>query len=266
MRTCGDYEALISAFIDGTLEEDERVRLMEHMAVCTDCQAYFDDQIAIHDALTSLEAEAPEDFTEKVMEKVRSTAQDRAEPERKSVLFPHWRRWTALAACCAVAALGVWTFGGQNVSEDAALLRSAAPYSSGYEFDADEAEEPGTDRAALDNCMPPSPEESPDQDSVSSKQAADAPEAAVTTAPACDDTAAERTQRDSQYVTVLTTASPTAADWVEKKLGEPWEACRGYNLTEEQYEELLALLERDGAEFTLHRAEKEPHWYELRME
>ena len=85
---------------------------MAHMAACPACQAYFDDQIAIHDAMDRLGSDAPEGFAEQVMARVRITAQE--SPRKKIVSFPHWRRWTALAACCAAAALGVWAFSGGN--------------------------------------------------------------------------------------------------------------------------------------------------------
>ncbi len=273
MRTCEEYEALVSAFIDGALTAEEREMLMEHMASCPACQQYFDDQIAIHDALTDLEAEVPEDFTEKVMAKVRLTAQNWPEPEKpgkRVIAFPRWRQWAALAACCVVAALGVWGLSGQKAPEDAALSRSAVTYGSVHGFDADEAaevpEEQGEDCGALDDSAPPSME-STNRDSASSKQAIEGPEAVLTMEPACaDNTAAEEdVQRDEQYVTILITASPAAEDWVEKNLGEPWEEYRSYNLTEEQYGALLALLEEEGADFTLYPA-AEPRWYELQVE
>lgn len=273
MRTCEKYETLVSAFIDGTLTEGEWERLMEHMASCSACQQYFNDQIAIHDALTALEAEAPEDFTETVMAKVRLTAQNGPEvekPKKKHIVFPHWRQWAAVAACCAVAALGIWRLSGQRTPEDAALSRSATTYGSVYGYDSGEAaqapEEQGEDCEALDDSAPP--RDSTNRDSASFKQAGGAPEAALTLEPACaDNTAAEQdVQRDDRYVTVLSTASPAAADWVEENLGEPWEEYRGYELTEEQYRALLALLEEEGADFTLHPAEAETHWYELRVE
>ena len=135
MRTCEEYEALISAFIDGELAEEERGALMEHMASCPACQQYFDDQIAIHDALESLEAPpAPAGFAERVMSRVRDMEQERpeqpAKAEKKTIRFPHWRRWAALAACCAVAALGIWTFGGQDAAEDAVVFQAAVTKSS----------------------------------------------------------------------------------------------------------------------------------------
>jgi len=106
MRKCAEYEDMISAFIDGALAEEDRAALMEHMASCPACQNYFDQQIALHDALLA-DAEAirpPENFTADVMARVRFTSQEK---RRK----PAWPRWAALAACCAIAALALWRGG-----------------------------------------------------------------------------------------------------------------------------------------------------------
>ena len=108
MRTCREYEDMISAFIDGALAEDDRAALMEHMAACPACQEYFDQQIALHDALLA-DAESirpPEDFASDVMARVRFTPQDK----RKKPAV-RWQRWAALAACCAIAALALWRGG-----------------------------------------------------------------------------------------------------------------------------------------------------------
>ena len=118
MDACREYEGLISAFIDGEITEPERAKLMEHMAACPACQSYFDDQIAIHDALTGLEAQAPADFSEQVMARVRAMPQERPQEEKKRIVFPSWRRWAALAACCALAA-GVWAFGPGKLRDSA---------------------------------------------------------------------------------------------------------------------------------------------------
>ncbi len=106
MRPCEEYEDLISAFIDGALPEADRGRLMAHMASCPACQAYFDDQIAIHDAFVRGEAPAPEDFAPAVMDQVRAAPQ---KAERKRILL-RWQSYAALAACCALVVLGLWRF------------------------------------------------------------------------------------------------------------------------------------------------------------
>lgn len=106
MRPCEEYEDLISAFLDGALAESDRGRLMEHMASCPACQAYFDDQIAIHDAFVRGGAPAPEVLAPSVMERVRSAPQ---KAERKRILL-RWQSCAALAACCALVVLGLWRF------------------------------------------------------------------------------------------------------------------------------------------------------------
>ena len=121
MRMCTEYEDMISAFIDGALTEGDRAALMEHMASCPACQEYFDQQIALHDALLA-DAESihpPEDLVPDVMAHVRFTPQEkRKEPAVR------WQRWVALAACCAIAALALWRGGAGprqvNVSRSAA--------------------------------------------------------------------------------------------------------------------------------------------------
>lgn len=144
MRTCEEYEALISAFIDGALDEESRAELMEHMAGCPACQAYFDDQIAIHDALEGMEAQAPAGLTARVMEQVGREPRQAAAPEqaeKKTVAFPYWRRFAAMAACCALVALaGFWAFGGQpdtgNVAADVAAGDASRGLAGGGASDA----------------------------------------------------------------------------------------------------------------------------------
>ena len=106
MRPCEEYEDLISAFIDGALPEADRGRLMAHMASCPACQAYFDDQVAIHDAFVRGEAPAPERLASAVMAQVCSTPQ---RAKRKPILL-RWQSYAALAACCALVVLGLWRF------------------------------------------------------------------------------------------------------------------------------------------------------------
>ena len=133
MRTCEEYEALISALIDGALSEEDRAELVAHMAECPACQAYFNDQLVIHDALSGLEDQAPAGFTARVMDQVRRESVPERTSEKKVVAFPLWRRYAAMAACCAVvAAAGFWAFHGRmpsansGVPAEAALSRDSA--------------------------------------------------------------------------------------------------------------------------------------------
>ena len=110
MNTCEGYEELISAFIDGMLSDRDRIALMEHMAHCSACQNYFNDQIEIHDAvMDDMDAiRVPDGFAGTVMERVRMTPQI---PKTGRPRVIRWRQWAALAACCVLAALGLWKLG-----------------------------------------------------------------------------------------------------------------------------------------------------------
>lgn len=116
MENCIEYREQISALLDGQLPRKERQTLLAHLAACPACQAYWEDQLAIRAALTSLEAQAPAGFTDAVMAQVAQTAQNSPAGEKsakKIIPFPHWRRWAAAAACCALVLLGArMGFGG----------------------------------------------------------------------------------------------------------------------------------------------------------
>ena len=95
MEPCEAYEELMSLWIDGLLPEEDRRRLMDHLAECPDCRRCFADLTAIHDAMDPAPIAAPADFAGRVMDQVRGTPQERP----RTVPFPRWRRWAALAAC-----------------------------------------------------------------------------------------------------------------------------------------------------------------------
>lgn len=281
MRTCEEYEALISAFIDGALDEESRAELMEHMAQCPACRAYFEDQAAIHDALEGLEAQAPAGFTARVMEQA----------EKKTVAFPYWRRFAAMAACCALVALaGFWAFGGRpdagNVTADVAAGDASRGLAGGGASDA--AAEDDSAVGAMDAPdagdtadtavirSDGAAEEAGEQDPAalpadSAANAADGEKAVLppetfqdnsVAAPETDLVPSQNalttegggapalyTAGQSAQAT-LTTGSQVAADWVAETLGRDWQAGESYALTREQYGELLALLEESGESYT----------------
>lgn len=277
MRTCEEYEALISAFIDGALEDGDRAELMAHMAQCPDCQAYFDDQIAIHDVMAAMEAQAPADFTARVMDQVRREPRREAAPERqekKVVPFPYWRRFAAMAACCAVvAAAAFWAFGGRPDVGSMAVDVAAADSSRGIaaeENDADQemaaadtgtaakgADEEAGDAAGGDSGASRAEDGLPPEDALPPEGVQND----VTTGPETDPgqnalVPEERDNAPALYTAgqsgpvVLTTGSPVAAAWVEERLGLTWAAGESYALTQEQYGELLALLAESGESYT----------------
>lgn len=111
MKYCEDYAALISAWLDGELNEEETGRLQAHLFTCPGCRAYLADLKAMGRAFPSLEeVEVPEDFTASVMARIRA----QTPPEKKRASHTLWRRWGAWACCLALLVLvggGVWRAG-----------------------------------------------------------------------------------------------------------------------------------------------------------
>ena len=128
MRTCEEYEDLLSGLLDGKLTEAERQELETHLAECPACRACLADLRAIQGALQELDVPAPAGFADRVMEQVRATPQ--ARPEKKTVRLPR-RRWMAAAA-------GLWALRPDTVPAGS-LARSGgepAPYDADGGLDA----------------------------------------------------------------------------------------------------------------------------------
>ena len=132
MEYCEEYAALLDAYLDGELTEEEALRVREHIEACSGCRRYIEDALAIREILAgAVEEEAPEDFAAQVMEAVRRTpqagGQKRARQPWRKLLIP-------LAACCAIVVLqkGGWFpgAGGGNSSgggeENAAVTADTA--------------------------------------------------------------------------------------------------------------------------------------------
>ena len=228
MSACQEYEERISAFIDGCLPERDRAELEAHMAACPMCQAYFDDQIAIHEALLDLEEiPAPPELAGRIMERVRAEAQE-PPARRKTVLLSSWRRWAALAACCAIAAAGLW--GGLRQS------RADTPQVAAYAaLPEDGGEETLTDRSLDAPAVQMLEDASPQEKAAGAALASPPAPAAAKSAPA-----------DAR---TLTTASPLAQAWLAEQLGLPWTSGQTYALSAEEYSALRALLAEAGEDF-----------------
>lgn len=262
MKGCAEYEPLISAFLDGTLSEDERTEVAAHLAGCPACQKYFDDLVAIHDAFDRAEVPAPEGFSDRVMARVRETPQE--ETGRKAIRIPRWGRWAALAACCAVVALGAWSIQLQGMK-----TASQTALSSNAEIMSRDAAAPGavgTPAALMDDAAAPQDAASDAADSIGAgsrytgrnQKSADedavyiedmeVPLEAALPAPAL---AAEGANACCGTCGTITAEGPAARAWVEETLGLEWEIGRIYSLTEEEYAELLEALTAACEDFQL---------------
>ena len=51
MKACKEFEARISALIDDELSPEERAAVLEHIADCPACKAYWEDLLTIGDIL-----------------------------------------------------------------------------------------------------------------------------------------------------------------------------------------------------------------------
>lgn len=105
MKYCEEYAALLDLFVDGELPSEVMARVQAHLADCPGCQAYVDDALAMRAGFPDVEETAvPEGFAEGVMKRVR----EESGGARKiaAVRQRPFRRWAgigALAACCALA-------------------------------------------------------------------------------------------------------------------------------------------------------------------
>ena len=230
MGACEAYRDRISAYLDGELTGEERRELLAHLEICGDCRMYLDSELAIREALAGLETPAPEGFEARVMEKIRAESGDA--PEEKVAAFPGWRRWAALAACCAVVCLGI--FGGGILKGWSALDAAAdEPAGGGMAVEARLAEPEEADVSLA--CAPAV------QSGDTAVERDESPTAAVRKAPG-----AQTRTEDAAGGRCLTAAGPAARAWVEETLGLAWETGAVYELTEEQYLELTALLAEAG--------------------
>lgn len=262
MKTCEEYEALISAFLDGELSGEERAETAAHLAACPVCQQYFDDLVAIHDALDREEAPLPEGFAGTVMARVRETPQEK--PEKKVIAFPHWKRWAAMAACCAFAALGLWAFqarGGDARESGQVMLARSAPSPEQYAdapacAEADEGME--AEALMMDDAEEGAPNQKQASPTGNPPKAEDgaAPAAEYCMEDAVDSHAVAPAMSADQALTgTMTAGGETARAWVERELGLPWEAGRQYPLTAEQFSALLDELNLAGEDFRLEAGE-----------
>lgn len=257
MKSCEEYEVWISAFLDGELSGADRAELMEHMTACRSCQRYFDDLVAMHDALDQEEAPVPEGFAAQVMARVGETAQEKP---GKTVPPPRWRQWTALAACCALALLGLWSFRsarGDRTGQGAAPASmpymaqdAGVPAAQSEDYGAVcESEEAPAEAPRLrlaDGEAPPQPEPG---EAAKASEDAPAPALAAAAPPVRDNAVCTDYEEDVLSEGTLYAGGEAVRRWVEEELDQTWEGGRLYQLTQEEYAGLLAALTEAEEDF-----------------
>jgi hypothetical protein len=102
VRTCEEYQEMISASLDDELTAEELTELHAHMASCPDCRLMYDAFCGISGAMADDLAEPPAELLSGVMLKIN--AANAAGRKKRRVPI---RRIAATAACLAVILLGV---------------------------------------------------------------------------------------------------------------------------------------------------------------
>ncbi len=159
---CEQMTALLSAYVDGELTEQEEMQVQEHLAQCADCRALLEQLQALHTSFSDLEEiPAPEGFAQGVMSRIK------AEERPKAKVIPLFKRpqvrAMAAVAACAVLCLGLGRdalLGGMdmNSAQVAYDAPAAAPEAACY----DAAEEAPVPAPRMENVLVEMPQIAPD--------------------------------------------------------------------------------------------------------
>ena len=121
MRTCAEYQELISAMLDGELTAEETAEVEAHIAVCEECKAMYEAFAAVSGMET---AEVPDTLHEKVMTKV-TAAQKAFKTQNNLVRL----RPILTTAACLVVVVGT-LFAVRGGFRNDSKAKSAAPAAS----------------------------------------------------------------------------------------------------------------------------------------
>lgn len=104
MINCDQALDLISALLDGELQDDDRALLDAHLNQCDQCRALLSDFHAMHAALPTTDVEPPADLKDNIMAQVRASKVVALTPPAAR----KWgrRQWRSLVAVLAVVVLG----------------------------------------------------------------------------------------------------------------------------------------------------------------
>ena len=113
MKCCEQYAAALSAFVDGELSENEKEEVLSHVEHCRNCREYLSELMIVHTMFEEMpELDAPEGFSERVLERVHEEKRERSR---------HRRAWPrVLAACFAllVVTAAAWKLAPAMVSSN----------------------------------------------------------------------------------------------------------------------------------------------------
>ena len=83
MKCCEQYAAALSAFVDGELSENEKEEVLSHVEHCQNCREYLSELMIVHTMFEEMpELDAPEGFSERVLERVHEEKRERSRHRR----------------------------------------------------------------------------------------------------------------------------------------------------------------------------------------
>ncbi len=85
MDNCKQIEKLLSAYADGELNEQQKALVAQHVAHCPHCAALLDEYLALNAAIADCAVQAPEGFTERVMQAVEREQKAPVKPQGRGV-------------------------------------------------------------------------------------------------------------------------------------------------------------------------------------
>ena len=115
MKHCEEYAALLSAFADGEVTQQEHQEVLCHMERCEGCREYLADIMAAKEEVACPVPQLPEDFSDQVMWRVKREKSKKAKKSRRVMTA------VASAAACLVLVMALpYVLGGVGVDDTAA--------------------------------------------------------------------------------------------------------------------------------------------------
>lgn len=101
MKCCEQYAAALSAFVDGELSENEKEEVLSHVEHCQNCREYLSELMIVHTMFEEMpELDAPEGFSERVLERVHEEKRERSRHRRAWPRVLAARAGRVLCAAC----------------------------------------------------------------------------------------------------------------------------------------------------------------------
>lgn len=180
MKDCEKYQEMISAMLDGELNDNESAQLRQHMAGCPQCRAMYEAFAAVSGVVAEDLPEVPAQLHEHIMSGVKKSAGKKGKKSLIIRLRPYMTAVACLvviiAAVLAARQTGILSAGSDSSSANAAsaptAADAAAPQDANYDTSAQYTAESELEEVTQDDGN------APENNSPTSDNEADAAEKA----------------------------------------------------------------------------------------